>query len=85
MGEPHLRLKRDAPAGSSFDTVQPNPEFTEMLVGMGFPLELAQVRTRCLLRRSLPPSDVSLVLLASLLRYRVSRRSHPLFRLASWL
>ena len=49
MGEPHLRLKRDAPAGSSFDTVQPNPEFTEMLVGMGFPLELAQVRTRGLL------------------------------------
>ncbi|MBO0186043.1 hypothetical protein J0683_24560, partial [Vibrio parahaemolyticus] len=58
MGEPHLRLKRDAPAGSSFDTVQPNPEFTEMLVGMGFPLELAQVRPR-------PPE-------CSLLRYRLT-------------
>lgn len=44
MGDPPpLRLKREAAAGSSFDTVQPNPEFVEMLVGMGFPINLAQV------------------------------------------
>ena len=44
MGDPPpLKLKREGPAGSTFDTVQPNPEFTEMLVGMGFPLNLAQV------------------------------------------
>lgn len=43
MGEPPpLRLKQET-VGSAFDTVQPNPEFVEMLVGMGFPLNLAQV------------------------------------------